>query len=176
MKTFEQFYLEHYNHVLAITNYKLEYKSHNAEDITQEVFIKAHKAFIEGRYDGSNDKGWLGFIINNTIIDYWRKKSRQQEFTCFIKEDGGDWDVHDVHEPIETTIIKDDTMNWMNECISKLNPDFQDVVKNIILGDMSHKEFAKLRGISINTSLGRARYATKALKKMMAHEHNLNIC
>lgn len=168
MKTFEQFYIEWYGYTLGVLKYKYNYK-HNeiAEDLTQDVMIKVHKAITNGTYDGANDKGWLGFIINSTFIDEVRRVNRKGESTMATDDHDNYYDIKDVSEPIETTIIKEEWLELLDTCVDLLNPNFTDVVRQVILGNLKHKEYAELKGISINTSLGRARYAINALKKMV---------
>jgi len=171
MKTFEQFYTEWYDYTVGILQYKFEYK-HNevAQDLAQDVMIKVHSAMERGMYDGANDKGWLGFVINNTFLDEVRRWGRSREFNMIVTEDGEYYDIKDTHAPVEDVIIKEEWLEELESCIHMLNDDFIEVVMMVMLGDMTHKEYAEAKGCSINTSLGRARYSVKALKEMMVNQ------
>lgn len=167
MKTFEQFYNEHNESTIRSIAYKLGYKcEHHAQDLAHDVMLKVFKHY--DKYDGANDKGWLGFIINNTIIDYWRRNNKRPTISMTLTDEGEYYPMKDRSAPIEEAMIKEDELDKLQECIALLNEDFIHVMEQVVLGDLTHKQYAEKANISINTSLGRARYAIKALKKMMA--------
>lgn len=169
MKTIEQFYNEHYEYILGIIQYKLDHQhKHAAQDLAHDVILRVIKNY--DNYDGKNDKGWLGFIINSVTIDFWRTINRKGTLPLLTGEHGEYYPIKDRDIPYEDVMIKEEELKELEGCLDLLNEDFIGVVKEVILGDLTHKQYAEKANISINTSLGRARYSIKALKKMMVKQ------
>ena len=138
-----------------------------AEDIFQETFIKVIKTLKNGVY---NEKGkflsWVMRISHNLIIDHFRKSNRMPKF-----EASDDYDVFqfitDTTPNVESNLIKDQVVNDLQNLITELHDDQKEVLDMRLYRDMSFKEIAEITGVSINTALGRMRYAIINLRKMI---------
>lgn len=143
-----------------------------AEDIFQETFIKVIHTLKSGRY---NEEGkflpWVVRIAHNMIIDHFRKEKRSP---TVISSDG--YDIFEVLEFSEQN-AESNMMNKqrdldLRKIIQKLPDDQKEVLIMRHFCDMSFKEIADITEVSINTALGRMRYALNNLRKMI-EEHNL---
>jgi RNA polymerase sigma-70 factor (ECF subfamily) len=150
------------------TSIYLFVKDHSqAEDIFQEVFIKIINTLREGRY---NHEGkfvqWAMRIAYNKCVDQFRRKKRRQ--TVSSKED---FDIFDVlessDESRETEMIRDQTALRVKSLIDQLPEDQKEVVILRHYADLSFKEIAAITKVSINTALGRMRYALINIRKMV---------
>lgn len=139
-----------------------------AEDLMQETFIKAINTMKSGRY---NEEGkflpWIVRIAHNLAIDHFRKAKR---YPTVIMEDGSNVfnTLKFAEAPVEEIQIKQETHKKLKALIQEL-PDAQ---KQVLIMrsymEMSFKEIAEVTGVSINTALGRMRYALINLRKMMS--------
>lgn len=138
-----------------------------AEDIFQETFIKVIKTLKNGLY---NEEGkflsWVMRISHNLIIDHFRKSNRMPKFDA---SDGYDvfQFITDNAPNIESNLIKDQVVNDLQNLITELPDDQKEVLNMRLYRDMSFKEIAENTGVSINTALGRMRYAIINLRKMI---------
>jgi RNA polymerase sigma-70 factor (ECF subfamily) len=138
-----------------------------AEDIFQDTFIKVIKTLRAGRY---NDEGkflpWVLRIAHNLVIDYFRKEKRSP---TIINSDG--FDIFDVlgiqDESMEELMIKEQTHKDLKALIHLLPCEQKEVLIMRHYGDLNFKEIAELTNVSINTALGRMRYALNNLRKML---------
>ncbi|MFN4880838.1 MAG: RNA polymerase sigma factor [Bacteroidota bacterium] len=142
-----------------------------AEDLFQETFIKAVKKLNSGLY---NDEGkflpWLLRIANNLCIDYYRKTKRTPKVT---NPDGYDiFSVLPFHETgAQEAIIKSEDQRTVRALIDQLPPDQKEVLILRHYADYSFKEIAELTGVSINTALGRMRYAIMNMRRLFMEQH-----
>ncbi|MAQ70443.1 MAG: RNA polymerase subunit sigma-24 [Flavobacteriales bacterium] len=141
-----------------------------AEDIFQETFLKVIKTLKKGRY---NEQGkflpWVMRIAYNLSIDHFRKIRK----TKFIrsKDDFNVFDiVKDSADSVEQEMIKDKILSDVKKVICKLPPLQREVVKMRYYSNMSFNEIAETCNISINTALGRMRYALINLRKIINKE------
>lgn len=138
-----------------------------AEDIFQEVFIKIIDTLRKGKYQ-NEDKflQWALRISYNLCVDNFRKSKRMS-----IVANTDTFDVFNVlasdEEHMETSIIKSQTHSRLNTLIDQLPAEQREVIILRHYADMSFKEISKMTRVSINTSLGRMRYALINLRKMM---------
>ena len=138
-----------------------------AEDILQETFIKAINTIKRGKY---NEEGkflpWIMRIAHNLAVDHFRKSKR---FPVVVMEDGsGVFNTLNFSEvPFETVQIQKEIQDKVRFLIQDL-PDTQ---KQVLIMrhymDLSFQEIADTTGVSINTALGRMRYALINLRKRM---------
>ena len=138
-----------------------------AEDIFQETFIKVIKTLKNGVYkEEGKFLSWVMRISHNLIIDYFRKSNRMPKF-----EASDDYDVFqfitDNSPNAENNLIKDQVINDLQNLITELPKDQKEVLNMRLYRDMSFKEIAEITGVSINTALGRMRYAIINLRKMI---------
>ncbi|MEK9603040.1 MAG: sigma-70 family RNA polymerase sigma factor [Flavobacteriaceae bacterium] len=138
-----------------------------AEDIFQETFIKVIKTLKNGMY---NEEGkflsWVMRISHNLIIDFFRKSNRMPKF-----EASEDYDVFqfitDNSPNAENSLIHDQVTSDLQNLITELPDDQKEVLNMRLYRDMSFKEISEITGVSINTALGRMRYAIINLRKMI---------
>lgn len=138
-----------------------------ANDIFQETFVKAIMTIKQGRYtENGKFPAWITRIAHNLIIDFYRQeKSENMQST-----DLEDVNVLNRKELCESTIedimVADQITSDVKQLISEL-PDLQREVLNMrYYQNLSFKEIAELTGVSINTALGRMRYAIINLRRM----------
>lgn len=143
--------------------------SYIAEDIFQETFIKIIKNLKAGKY---NEEGkflpWAARIARNMAIDYFRKTKRMPTIT-----DSSGQDVFRTikikTENREQQIIRSEKESLVRAAIEKLPAEQRQVLILRHYGDLSFKEIAKMTDVSINTALGRMRYAITNMRKAMAN-------
>lgn len=138
-----------------------------AEDIFQEVFIKIIDTLRKGKYNHEGKfSQWAMRIAYNMCVDAFRRGKRRQMSTPTDT-----FDVLDVvqHEDdnVEVSIIKTETHLKIRELVEMLSPEQREVVILRHYADMSFKEISKLTRVSINTALGRMRYALINIRKMV---------
>ncbi len=138
-----------------------------AEDIFQEVFIKIIDTLRQGKY---NHEGkfvqWAMRISYNMCVDYFRRNKRRPKVSP--TETFDIFDVLPVKEDnAEQTIIRSQTHDKIRRLVDMLPPEQREVVILRHYADMSFKEIAQLTRVSINTALGRMRYALINIRKMV---------
>lgn len=138
-----------------------------AEDIFQEVFIKIIDTLRKGKY---NHEGkflqWAMRISYNMCVDHFRRNKRRPKVSPTET-----FDIFDVlkisDDNAEQKIIKSQTHQRVRKLVDMLPPEQREVVILRHYADMSFKEIAKLTRVSINTALGRMRYALINIRKMV---------
>jgi RNA polymerase sigma factor (sigma-70 family) len=138
-----------------------------AEDILQEVFIKVIDTLRKGKY---NHEGkflqWAMRIAYNMCVDYFRRNKRRP-----LVSGTDSFDIFDVLQSpdlnIEQHIIRSQTHDKIRQLVDMLPPEQREVVILRHYADMSFKEIAKFTQVSINTALGRMRYALINIRKMV---------
>ncbi|MCB0733727.1 MAG: sigma-70 family RNA polymerase sigma factor [Bacteroidetes bacterium] len=141
-----------------------------AEDLFQETFIKVIKTLKSGKY---NEEGkflpWVVRIARNLAIDYFRKTKRMPMVTS---QDGEDiFRTFEVEEENrEEKYIRTQKEYTIREIINMLPPEQKEVLVLRHYGDMSFKEIARITDVSINTALGRMRYALNNMRKIIAEK------
>lgn len=142
-----------------------------AEDIFQDTFIKVINTIRSGNYQ---EEGkffqWIMRIANNLKIDYYRKLQRMPTV------DGGeDFDIFTIigsrDESVEEKMIREQTYADLQNYVEFLPDEQKEVLKMRIYMDYSFKEIAEMTNVSINTALGRMRYALINLRKIMSKNH-----
>lgn len=138
-----------------------------ANDIFQDTFVKAIMTIKQGRYtENGKFPAWISRIAHNLIIDYYRQEKSENMQSC---------DVEDVdilnkkelsEETIEDIIITDQIHSDVKHLV-KILPDLQrEVLLMRYYKNMSFKEIAEATGVSINTALGRMRYAILNMRRI----------
>ena len=139
-----------------------------ADDLTQEILIKVVKVLDEGRY---TDKGrfqpWLLRIAHNRVLDYFRAQKQVKT----INESSVGYDIlgsKNMAEPsIEEEIISEQRAEEIRALVEELPEEQREVVKMRYYEGLSFKEIAELTGVSINTALGRMRYALINMRQLI---------
>jgi RNA polymerase sigma factor (sigma-70 family) len=138
-----------------------------AEDIFQETFIKIINTLRTSRYNEEGKFGpWASRIGRNLAIDYIRKMKRDVTITDSQGNDIFSY-LRIAEESIEDKIIRNQTEHGLKELVKRLPEEQRQVLIMRHWGDMSFKEIADNTGVSINTALGRMRYALNNIRKMM---------
>ncbi|MBR6827119.1 MAG: sigma-70 family RNA polymerase sigma factor [Prevotella sp.] len=139
-----------------------------ANDLFQETFVKVITKLQEGRYtDTGKFSFWLTRIAHNVIMDWYRDQKGDRTIDLAGDNDlsklKGD-QVMDINR--ESEIVNEQVMNDVKRMMESLPATQREVVFMRFYQQMSFKEIAELTGVSINTSLGRMRYALMNLRKM----------
>ncbi len=148
---------------------------HLAEDIFQDTFIKVIKSLRRGKYkDNGKFLSWVLRIAHNLIIDFYRKEKQLQT----ISKDSYDGDIFNTRylseKTIEDTLVNSQITRDIRKLIKELPQDQREVVILRHYCDLSFKEIADYTNVSINTALGRMRYALINLRKLI-EERKLNL-
>lgn len=148
-----------------------------AEDIFQDTFVKVILTLKEGRY---NEEGkflpWVMRIAHNLTIDHFRSKIRMPIIgETFVDEDFSIFDfLADPEDSSEVKIIKNQIEKDLRMIVEYLPEDQRQVLELRIFKDLSFKEIAEETNVSINTALGRMRYALINLRKLI-EEKNITL-
>ncbi|MDR1780352.1 MAG: sigma-70 family RNA polymerase sigma factor [Tannerella sp.] len=145
------------------------------EDIFQETFLKVITTIKQGRYTETGKfKAWIMRIAHNLIIDNFRQERNENT----ISNDEVDVDLFNdadlCESNIEDRMVHDQVMSDVRKMIRHLPDNQREVVEMRYYQDMSFKEIADATGVSINTALGRMRYAILNLRRM-ADEHKIEL-
>jgi len=138
-----------------------------AEDIFQDVFVKVIHTLKSGNY---NEEGkflpWIMRIAHNLSIDHFRRAKRMPK--AQVKEDVDIFRTLKLDElNIEDQMVKDQILKDVKKLIRELPPEQQEVLILRHYADMSFQEIADFTNVSINTALGRMRYALINMRKII---------
>ena len=139
-----------------------------AEDIFQDTFLKVIQSVKAGKYsDNGKFISWVMRIAHNLIIDHFRRIKQMNT----ISNDNYESDIFNskrfAEDSIEDSMIKKQIHNDVRKMISNLPDDQKEVVILRHYAGLSFKEIADITDVSINTALGRMRYALINLRKLM---------
>jgi len=142
-----------------------------AEDIFQDTFIKVINTLKSDNYkEEGKFLQWVMRIANNLKIDYYRKVQRMPVF-----ESNSDFNIFDVlngtDPSVEQKIITEQIYSDVKNLIQYLPDEQREVLKMRIYDDVSFKDIAEITGVSINTALGRMRYALINLRKLIKEKN-----
>ncbi|MBO4660904.1 MAG: sigma-70 family RNA polymerase sigma factor [Prevotella sp.] len=146
-----------------------------ADDIFQETFVKVVTRLQQGKYSPSGKFGaWLMRIAHNVIMDWYREQRLDRVVDAPKDNDlsnmGGDL----LDSSIESVYVNKQVLSDVKKMMGLLPTPQREVVFMRFYQEMSFKEIAETTGVSINTSLGRMRYALLNLRRM-AREHNIQL-
>ena len=139
-----------------------------ANDIFQETTIKALKVLDEGKYsDNGKFLSWVLRIAHNQVIDHFRRTKQENKIT---ESDAG-FDILGTlrfsNETIEDQLVHEQINEDLRRIIERLPEEQREVVMMRYFNNMSFKDIAEESGVSINTALGRMRYALINLRKLI---------
>ena len=164
-------------HKLKIYNfiYSKVFDRDIAEDIFQDTFIKVIKTLRKGSYQEEGKfLPWVMRISHNLVIDHFRKNNRIPIF-----ESKDEFDIFQIigddAPNIESNMIDRQVVEDLQKLIIELPDDQREVLTMRLYKDMSFKEIAETTGASINTALGRMRYAVINIRKLI-EEHQIVLC
>lgn len=144
-----------------------------ANDIFQDTFIKIIMTLKQGRYTENGKFGaWLTRIAHNLIIDFYRQEKSENSVST-DDETTNLLNRRDLcEENIEDLLVNDQIRADVRKIIDALPDPQREVVMMRYYNDMSFKEIADVTGVSINTALGRMRYALMNMRRI-AEENNI---
>ncbi|MDD2246745.1 MAG: sigma-70 family RNA polymerase sigma factor [Proteiniphilum sp.] len=138
-----------------------------AEDIFQDTFIKAIVTIKQGRYTETGKfRAWIMRIAHNLMIDYFRQKKNENTVS------NDDYEVDLLNNPslcndnVEREMVKTQVLSDVRKLIGFLPETQREVLEMRYYKDLSFREIADATGVSINTALGRMRYAILNMRKL----------
>lgn len=140
-----------------------------ANDIFQETFVKAITVIRQGRYEDNGKFGaWLNRVAHNLIIDHFRR-NKTENTVSNDTETGVDLlnDKNLCEDSIEDTMVRSQLTKDLRRLVRELPEAQRQVLMMRIYRDMSFKEIAEETGVSINTALGRMRYALRNMRRLV---------
>ena len=147
-----------------------------ADDIFQDTFIKVVNTIDQGRYsDNGKFLSWVLRIAHNKVIDYFRAQKQVPS----VSESNSGYDIlgtlRFAERTVEDKIIAEQIDTDIKALVELLPEEQREVVLLRYFSGLSFKEIAEQTGVSINTALGRMRYALINLRKMIK-EKNVVLC
>ena len=147
--------------------YSKVYDRDIAEDVFQDTFIKVIRTLKRGKY---NEEGkflpWVMRIAHNLVIDHFRKSNRMPAF-----RNTDEFDIFSVlgdgNLNAEKQLIQEQIFSDVKELVNELPEEQKEVLVMRMYKDMSFKEISENTGVSINTALGRMRYALINMRKLI---------
>ena len=143
-----------------------------AEDLFQETFVKAIVTIQQGRYSANGKFGaWLTRIAHNLIIDSFRLERNENT----VSNDDSEVDLLNdadlCDDNIEMQMVNEQTLSDVRRLVDALPDNQREVVYMRFYQDLSFKEIADITGVSINTALGRMRYALLNMRRIAEEKH-----
>jgi RNA polymerase sigma-70 factor (ECF subfamily) len=140
-----------------------------ADDIFQETFVKAITTIKQGRYtDSGKFSAWISRIAHNLIIDYYRQEKAENT----VSSDDAQTDMFNrrdlCDDNVEDRMVTSQIHADVKRIVQALPDSQREVLEMRYYRDMSFKEIADITGVSINTALGRMRYAILNMRKIAA--------
>ncbi|WP_308503220.1 sigma-70 family RNA polymerase sigma factor [uncultured Alistipes sp.] len=147
-----------------------------ADDIFQETFIKAVRVIDEGRYtDNGKFLSWILRIAHNQVIDHFRAQRQDKA----VSESDAGFDMLGTlkfaERTVEDSMVSDQIERDVRALVDQLPEEQREVVMMRYFSGLSFKDIAEQTNVSINTALGRMRYALINLRRMIK-EKNLILC
>lgn len=146
-----------------------------ANDLFQETFIKVIQTLRKMHY---HEEGkflpWVMRIAHNMVIDYFRKEKKAPNMVSLDAQERME-EMGLIDESFETRLIREQTLEELRACIKRLPDEQKEVLIMRHYGEMSFKEIAEITNVSINTALGRMRYAISNLRKMMQEKDQVRL-
>ena len=143
-----------------------------ADDIFQETFIKAVKVIDEGGYtDSGKFLSWILRIAHNRVLDHFRREKSSRQINQ--KEAGYDviGTLRFAENTVEDDIVHNELMETVRRLVEELPEDQREVVRLRYYSKLSFQEIADETEVSINTALGRMRYALINLRRMIKEKN-----
>jgi RNA polymerase sigma factor (sigma-70 family) len=151
--------------------YLIVRKKELTEDIFQDTFFKVINTLKRGQYyEEGKFLPWVLRIARNLIIDHFRRVKKMPTVQSVVNDEGEETDIFSILplvQPEQETMDKQQFRKAMREMIEVLPGEQKEVLMMRMYYDMSFKEIADVTNVSINTALGRMRYALINLRKMI---------
>ena len=147
-----------------------------ANDIFQETFVKVITKLQEGRYiDSGNFSAWIMRIAHNVIMDWYRDNRAKNIVETSDDNDLSNVTGNDITDfNIEDRYVNEQVLRDVKKMMNLLPPTQREIVFMRFYQEMSFKEIAETTGVSINTALGRMRYAILNMRRM-ARKNKLSL-
>ena len=147
-----------------------------ADDLFQETFVKVITKLHQGKYTTSGQfSAWVMRIAHNAIMDWYREQKSSKVIDATKDNDLSNVGSNELlDENIEALYVRHQVMNDVTKMMNLLPTTQREVIYMRFYQNMSFKEIAETTGVSINTSLGRMRYAVLNLRRM-AKEHHVTL-
>lgn len=144
----------------------------SADDLFQETFVKAVRAMREQKGGYEAQGKWLQWILRiarNTALDHLRSRKRTRARLVMEKDEGFELDqiLVDGEPDASEQLQRSEQHEWLHACIDRLPPEQREVVLLRHESELTFREIADLTDCSINTALGRMRYALLNLRRML---------
>lgn len=168
--------LERYKDRLYSYIYYIIKNADMADDLFQETFVKAIVTLKQGRYvENGKFYPWLTRIAHNLLIDQFRTERNENT----ISSDEVEGEIFGSCEPsynsTESLMVYEQSLKDVKKLMDNLPENQREVVFMRYYQNLSFKEISDITGVSLNTALGRMRYAILNMRKM-AQEHNITLC
>ena len=164
-QSFEKLLIKHKNRVFGFIMSKIKNKD-LADDLFQDTFVKVVNSLQKGKY---NEEGkflpWVMRIAHNLIIDHFRREKKNKKIS-----NSSDFDIFDIISNGERTqdedMIRKRVYKDLNDLVEFLPSNQKNVLKMRYYEDLSFKKISQKTDVSINTALGRMRYAILNLRNL----------
>ena len=142
-----------------------------ANDLFQETFLRVISALNRERGSYTRQGKFLGWVLRiarNAALDHLRSNRKWQDVSGDGEDESSYWDNLPSSEPAPDSLLFDEEQaDFLSECIDRLSPEQRDVLLLRHESDLTFREIADLMDCSINTALGRMRYALLNLRRMI---------
>ena len=146
-----------------------------ANDIFQETFVKVITRLQEGRYTSSGKFGaWIMRIAHNVVMDWYREQKSEKIVEATQNNDLSNISNNYVVGSVESRYVNEQVLRDVRKLLDNLPANQREVVFMRYYQQLSFKEIAEMTDVSINTALGRMRYAILNLRRM-AKGHNIGL-
>ena len=138
-------------------------RKEDAEDLTQEVFIKVYKN-LKSLDPNLNFKAWLFKIASNTLIDWWRKKGEERDLFYLIDDKDSNFETIDE----DFSYLKIETAKDIADALEKIKPEYKVVLLLFYWQGFSYEEIASILSLPLGTVKTNLRRAKLAIKGILA--------
>lgn len=160
---FEEFYEKYYDRVFNFVYMRLLHRE-DAEDVTEDTFMKAMAAYDRNDVTKASDITWLCTIAKNCMIDHIRKSHKHK-----IIPFDGTWDIGEEDRELER--LNDDTQRQVYRILKELNPEERELLSMRYKMDMGYPEIGKVLGIEPRTAAKRIERLLKKCREIEKGEH-----
>ena len=140
-----------------------------SEDLFQDVFMRVCTNVKAGRYsEQQHFKAWLFRLVHNLLADHFRREANRSGISCDEEtiDERTENNAISTERNAEQTMINEQNLSGLRDIIRLLPENQQQIIQMRYFDDMNFKDIAEILGISINTALGRVRYALINLRRL----------
>jgi RNA polymerase sigma-70 factor, ECF subfamily len=163
--------LKHKGYVMSVILKKVK-DSELAQDIFQDTLIKTIKTIKDGKFSEQEGKfkNWFAMVARNNTIDYFRRKKSKDITIPFSEITDNQFDFlerHDIEDDTDMVFDREELLIKIKGLVNELPEKFASVIRRSYFEKKKFSEIAEEDGISVNTALGRCRYAIIHLKRLL---------